>query len=335
MMLTVSATGSSSERLQALISPVNAQNYFLANKGVQIHDPQNATVYMSDLSVVTDHETSKVSGELFLTAASPRYVNANLAFYDHQNNLGIISIDDDYQSGKNTWELRMMGDLSNFSTVSLQIRDIHPALKSIVKNLYAAAKDQDQLKVESLEATIPDEADKYLLVDFFKWSVPYAKEWQEFLLPYLLTKKVDVNWQDKTNGYTALMYASYHSIDLVKPLVEAGADVTIQGNDGTTALLLIAAKNRPDLVKMLLDQGADPNQIGVNGYTPLLAALRPLFAKYTEATITSVHYLLDAGANVNVQLPDGTSPHDLIHGIQLPEIAEPLTALLNRYRDIR
>jgi len=314
----------------------NSHTIYLANEGTPIRDNTNELVHITDLIVTTDKykETTKTTGHLFLDTEGPSYINAVLEFYDDQSNLlGNAVIDGDYLSGKNIFDIRGESDFTNYSSVVLKVRDVHIALKSTILSLFEAAKENNQSKVQSIIASIPDETNEFLLVDFLKWSVPYSNELREYLLPDILNKKVNVNFQDKSSGYTPLMYSSRYSLNLIKPLIESGADVRIKGNDGTTALLLIASKNQPELVRLLLDKGSDPNVVAANGYTPLLSALRPLFAHYTEDTVNTIKYLLDAGAKVNVKLPDGTTPQQIVDGIQEPLIAAQLGKLLKEYEE--
>lgn len=54
-------------------------------------------------------------------------------------------------------------------------------------------------------------------------------------------------------GQTALMLAVSHGrLDMVKMLLEAGADVNIQDEDGSTALMCACEHGHTDIVKILL-----------------------------------------------------------------------------------
>jgi len=104
-------------------------------------------------------------------------------------------------------------------------------------------------------------------------------------------------------GITPMMHASQHSyLDIVKFLVEKGANVNKKSTYGYTALSLnMGFLDRDEkIVKILLDAGADPNIIYTNSMTPLLYA-----AYYKENEI--VELLVDAGADVNAKNRDGTN----------------------------
>ncbi len=74
-------------------------------------------------------------------------------------------------------------------------------------------------------------------------------------------------------GLTPLQFAAREgSLETVKALVEAGADVNETSEYGWTALL-VATQNRSYLMgEYLLDKGADPNIANVGGWTPLYIA---------------------------------------------------------------
>ena len=50
----------------------------------------------------------------------------------------------------------------------------------------------------------------------------------------------------------------YSNIEIVKLLLENGADPNIKNNDGYTALAAATFYNNPEIVKILLEYGADP-----------------------------------------------------------------------------
>jgi ankyrin repeat protein len=82
---------------------------------------------------------------------------------------------------------------------------------------------------------------------------------------------------------------------------DAAVDVPIRGH---MILALAAEGGFVDLVKRILDRGADVNQSKGDGWTPLLAAATSRAPKLVEL-------LTDRGADVNTIAPSGASPHDL------------------------
>ena len=107
----------------------------------------------------------------------------------------------------------------------------------------------------------------------------------------LLDVGADVDVKDDHYGNTALMYAAMYSGDdtlqdlrngfvdmvknseIVRALIEAGADVNVKNNRGNTALMYEAmSRKNPEIVKVLLEAGAEVNAENDSGYTALMYA---------------------------------------------------------------
>lgn len=68
----------------------------------------------------------------------------------------------------------------------------------------------------------------------------------------------DINQKDPYGGSSPLISAAlFGKTEIAKLLLDAGADVNFQNNDGSTALHTAAFFCRPEIVKMLLDKKAD------------------------------------------------------------------------------
>ena len=107
----------------------------------------------------------------------------------------------------------------------------------------------------------------------------------------LLDWGADVNTVDNNYG-TALATAAYcGNLDIVLQLLDQGANVNIVGDRYGTALATAAYAREMDIVRLLLDRDADANIVGCYG-TALAAA-----ASGGRKDIVSL--LLDRGANVN------------------------------------
>jgi ankyrin repeat protein len=113
---------------------------------------------------------------------------------------------------------------------------------------------------------------------------------------------VDVSLTD-ASGRTALMDALHKraSIQVVRQLLNRGANPNIQDNEGRTALME-AARFSVEAVRELLNKDADPNIESKDGFTALMWAV--LYAKmHGERDI--VKELLARGANPNTRAQDG------------------------------
>lgn len=77
---------------------------------------------------------------------------------------------------------------------------------------------------------------------------------------------------EAASGYDA-------SIEIVKLLLDKGADIDSQDGSGATALIM--ALHRPPIVEYLLKRGADPRFVNHNGRTALDVAMR--YAAYQSA----------------------------------------------------
>ena len=109
----------------------------------------------------------------------------------------------------------------------------------------------------------------------------------------------DVNAKDDIYGITALMWAAMNGrSEVVKILLDAGADVNAKTEGGTTALMLAAFLDNTEVAKILLNAGANVNARTKDGRTALIEAA-------SEGRVKIVKTLLDAGADVNAKDKDG------------------------------
>ena len=76
------------------------------------------------------------------------------------------------------------------------------------------------------------------------------------IVKLLLNAGADPNKQNNLS-YTALIYAAYNNTEIVKLLLNAGADIDKQNNTGNTALIKAAYYNNVEIVELLLDYYAD------------------------------------------------------------------------------
>ncbi len=68
----------------------------------------------------------------------------------------------------------------------------------------------------------------------------------------------DINEKDPFGGSSPLISASlFGKTEIAQALIDAGADINVQNNDGSTALHTAAFFCRPEIVKMLLTKNAN------------------------------------------------------------------------------
>jgi ankyrin repeat protein len=108
---------------------------------------------------------------------------------------------------------------------------------------------------------------------------------------------------DITNqwGVTPLMYASIvGNKAVVEFLLENGADVTAISNNGETALVWATIRMHFDIAELLMDKGLSYNDRNEHGAT--------MFFSAGKSPMEAVNYMIEHGANQNVEDSSGTTP---------------------------
>lgn len=125
------------------------------------------------------------------------------------------------------------------------------------------------------------------------------KDLQDFLKSY----EGNVNVKDSRFGNTALIISLDSDADeVMRCLIENGADVNLPNDSGDTPLNIAVAKNRQDIVDYLLENGAEINLAdAVSGDTPLIVVVRSGFEERISNLITK-------GADINQANKLGQTP---------------------------
>ena len=134
------------------------------------------------------------------------------------------------------------------------------------------------------------------------------------LVKNLLEKGANVNCMDYLERTALINTSTSGHVDCVKTLLKAGADVNKQAS-GTTALKEAASFAYTICVQLLLKAGADVNAFS-NKQVTLNEGARVNPCGQDTALLTAiprrgsdiVNMLIDAGADVNVQGWDGSTP---------------------------
>ncbi|CAF1008766.1 unnamed protein product [Rotaria sp. Silwood1] len=112
-------------------------------------------------------------------------------------------------------------------------------------------------------------------------------------------------------GQTALFMATLKDrVDVVKVLIEKGAQVNVKNRYGVSPLLLCAESGNRELVQALVKAGADVNITpqGELAEENFLAGQTPLFGAAKKGHVEICEYLIENGANVNAITMTGATP---------------------------
>lgn len=117
----------------------------------------------------------------------------------------------------------------------------------------------------------------------------------------LMDSGADIRLQTR-DGDTVLHLATRaRSEEMSRFLVEMGLEVNAQDAMGTTPLAFAAKFGKSDICRLLVEAGADPNLARLDGWTPLHFAAR--FSRLETAEL-----LLELGADVDGGSPDTGTP---------------------------
>ncbi|EAY05872.1 hypothetical protein TVAG_284550 [Trichomonas vaginalis G3] len=110
------------------------------------------------------------------------------------------------------------------------------------------------------------------------------------LLKHLIEKGADIHKKDHI-GCTCLSYlVDEEQLEGLKFLVEQGADINVRNQLGTTPLLKVADTNNTEIAKYLIEKGANVNYTGYKGISPLMKASK-------HNCLGTIKLLLEHGAD--------------------------------------
>jgi ankyrin repeat protein len=112
---------------------------------------------------------------------------------------------------------------------------------------------------------------------------------------------------------------NWEKVDVARMLIERGADVTAQDDDGWTPLHYLSFLGQEVDARMLIECGADLTAQDENGQTPLHFASVPSSPYWTspQRYAEVANMLLENGADVNARNKNGLTPFVLAskHGL--------------------
>ncbi len=113
-------------------------------------------------------------------------------------------------------------------------------------------------------------------------------------------------------GLSALMMRRT-SIEIRKRLIEAGANINLQDNNGNTLLITASEKNQPKIVELLVNASANLNIQNHSGQTALMHACRAGNREIVSA-------LIHAGADVNIKTNNGQTALNMTNNEEIRNI---------------
>lgn len=172
--------------------------------------------------------------------------------------------------------------------------------------------------------------------DEMRWKYNVQKTVQEMIeiIDYLINLGFDVNAVDKS-GNTIMHYLSRkeYGNEIIEKIIKGGAKINVSRHDGMTPLLIACANGRLDLIKLLVNNGADMTARFSKGFNCFLKAIgqsnldmvkffRPHFDINSSAyngegpfhisfmfdNIELFDYLLNEGADINRLDNNGIHP---------------------------
>lgn len=121
-----------------------------------------------------------------------------------------------------------------------------------------------------------------------------AQNGQTDMVKLLLDRGANIDAKDN-HGYTAMIEAaSTGHIDTLKFLLERGANIEVRSASGNTVLLAAASKGETGVVQLLLDKGGNTEVADAHGETALIWAAE-------EGNTDTVKLLLDKRANIEAK----------------------------------
>nr|XP_043909106.1 histone-lysine N-methyltransferase EHMT2 isoform X1 [Solea senegalensis] len=144
----------------------------------------------------------------------------------------------------------------------------------------------------------------------------------EILKMLLETGQVDVNAQDN-GGWTPIIWAAEHKhVDVIKALLNRGADVTIKDKELNVCLHWAAYAGNVDIAELVLNSGCSLASVNMHGDTPLHIAAR-------EGYLECITLFLSRGADIDIMNREGDTP------LSLARVDTPVWVALQINRKLR
>lgn len=122
--------------------------------------------------------------------------------------------------------------------------------------------------------------------------------------------RLDINLIEEKSGNSILHYACmFNNIELVRYLIERGADVNKMNNYNYTPLHISCELNCDEIIKLLLENSADPNILNTDNENPLM-----LYVKSGKNS-SVIESLIEVGTDIdhNDQYGDNVFERSITH----------------------
>lgn len=179
-----------------------------------------------------------------------------------------------------------------------------PGWRDYVMNLGAVIRDTSALVTDATT-----QARNAIWGDPNEKLLNAAKNGNDAELVKALEEKADVNTVDEY-GNTPLHWATENGhAQIVNRLIEAEADMNKTNNrNGETPLMLAAARGHLMAIEQLVSHKADVDATNSSGQTALFIAASSGCLECKEEIGAIITALINGGAHVNMQNPDGWTP---------------------------
>ena len=108
-----------------------------------------------------------------------------------------------------------------------------------------------------------------------------------------IVDKVGANMTNPISGWSLLIDASmFGRIEIVKHLLDKGANVNYSCPLGWTALMVACVNRHFEIMKLLIENGADVNAKHKDGFSPIM------FVMLNKGTGEMINFLMEKGANM-------------------------------------
>ena len=186
----------------------------------------------------------------------------------------------------------------DFAEAVFTDKEVSKPVDAKLRELISAVRGQDITRVRKMMAANPDLAKSS--DGHGATALHHAAAYGTVdIVKLLLDQGADINARNSRDA-TPLHWAIGNTPN-VKLLLEKGAEINAQTEDGRTPLYLAATQRfSPADLQLLLDHGADPNLASINGGTPLMDAS-------ASGNTQAMQLLLAKKANVNAVSGTGST----------------------------